>query len=103
MCNVYKQICVYLKLKYVYDNLKKTSGEYDDTRDLYCLLKSKVLTLPFQSFLMDSVPMQGRSALDNMEMAYSRQVGTRVAILLVEQQIAAYTTVVFNFPHGLSS
>ena len=28
----------------------------------------------FQSFLTDTVSMQGRSALDNVEMAYARQV-----------------------------
>ncbi|XP_060553313.1 nuclear pore complex protein Nup93-like [Ruditapes philippinarum] len=52
--------------------------EREKQKILNALLGSGQDTIDFQpeteSFLMDSVSMQGRSALDNVEMAYSRQV-----------------------------
>ncbi|XP_052817034.1 nuclear pore complex protein Nup93-like [Mya arenaria] len=52
--------------------------EREKQKILNALLGSGQDTIDFQpeteSFLIDSVSLQGRSALDNMEMAYSRQV-----------------------------
>lgn len=52
--------------------------EREKQKILNCLLGSGQDTIDFQpeteSFLLDPVSMQGRSALDNVEMAYSRQV-----------------------------
>ena len=41
--------------------------------------------LPLQSMVNDTVSMRGRSAMDNVEMAYARQVGyctEKVAVML---------------------